>query len=79
MSAKPPSRSFMYVETDIPPGVTIDDYRATRARDIAQRGWWRRRVAGAHALRAGRDGIAAVCLAAARRAPRAGRLPRART
>ena len=60
----------MYVETNIPPGVTIDEYRAARARDRAQPGWWQRRVAEAHALRAGCSGIATVCLAAARRTPR---------
>jgi hypothetical protein len=79
MSAKPPAASFNYIKTDIPPGITIAEYRAARARDRAQPGWWPRRGAGAHALRAGCSGIAAVCLAAARRAPGAGRLPDART
>ena len=75
MTAKPPSPSFNYIETDIPPGITIAEYRAARAREGAQPGWWRRRVARAHALRAGSNGIAAVCLAAARRTPGGGRLP----
>jgi hypothetical protein len=79
MSAKPPAASFNYIETDIPPGITIDEYRAARARDRAQPGWWRRRVAGVHALQAGCSGIAAVGLAAARRTPTAGWLPDART
>jgi hypothetical protein len=33
MSAKPPSPSFTYLETDIPPGMTIGQYRAARARE----------------------------------------------
>jgi hypothetical protein len=33
VSAKPPSPSFIYVETDIPPGMTIAEYRAARARE----------------------------------------------
>lgn len=35
MSAKPPTASFMYVETDIPPGLTIDEWRAQRAAERA--------------------------------------------
>jgi hypothetical protein len=31
MSAKPRSTSFTYLESDIPPGMTIAEYRAARA------------------------------------------------
>ena len=37
---------FEYVESTIPPGMTIDEYRRSRPR---KRSWWR---AGATALRA---------------------------
>ena len=30
MSGKPPAPSFNYIETDIPPGMTIAEYRAAR-------------------------------------------------
>ena len=45
----------MYVETDIPPGMTIDEYRAARARDSAAR-LVAEAGGRAHALRAGRTG-----------------------
>lgn len=44
MSAKPPAASFMYVETDIPPGITIHEWRAQRA---AERATQRRAERGA--------------------------------
>jgi hypothetical protein len=33
MSATPQAPSFTYIETDIPPGMTIGQYRAARARE----------------------------------------------
>jgi hypothetical protein len=65
MSTKPSSMSFMYVETDIPPGMTIPDWRAQRAAEQADR----RRAERAASLRLARIG----CCSPRWRAASAGR------
>jgi hypothetical protein len=66
MSAEPPSTGFLYVDSDIPPGVTIAEYRATRAREAARSRRCRTIAGWARATRRGLAGAARTLAATGR-------------